>query len=399
MSDSLGVAVIGAGMAGRAHAAAYRSASTVYASTLPEIRLVSIGDVNPAFGDAAARRFGYERTDQSWQAIAEADDIDVVSVVIANHLHREVVEGLLAAGKHVLCEKPLSDTIADAEAMAAAAREASSIARIGFTFRRAPGIAFVRDLVQSGELGEVLHFRGRYWADYSCDPMAPITWRYKGPMGSGALADVGSHLSYIAEFIAGEVIEVSGGRFSTVIDKRPVPLEATVGHGHVAVSDTFEPVENDDYAAFTSGFANGASGSIEVSRVAAGHPNGLAFEIFGTKGSASWDQERPSEVSLFTADGNPAHRGARQVILGPSHPYIAGGYPMDAPGIGVGQNDGFVFQARSFLEEVAGVPEDQSLPRCATFHEGIHSMRMLEAVAESARNAGAAVTVEKESAR
>ncbi|WP_166983144.1 Gfo/Idh/MocA family protein [Paramicrobacterium fandaimingii] len=396
MSDSIGVAVIGAGMAGRAHAAAYRAASTLYDPVLPEIRLVSIGDVNPVFGEAAARRFGFERTDQNWQAIAEADDIDVVSVVIANHLHREVVEGLLAAGKHVLCEKPLSDTIADAEAMADAARTASSVARVGFTFRRAPGIAFVRDLVQSGELGEILHFRGRYWADYSCDPMAPITWRYKGPMGSGALADVGSHLSYIAEFIAGEVIEVSGGRFSTVINERPVPLEATVGHGHVAVSDTFEPVENDDYAAFTAGFANGASGSIEVSRVAAGHPNGLAFEVFGTKGTASWNQERPSEISLFKTEGEPSQRGERQVILGPNHPYVAGGFPMDAPGIGFGQNDGFVFQARSFLEEVAGMPEGDSLPRCATFDEGIHSMRMLEAVAESARNAGAAVRVEKE---
>ena len=122
MPDSIGVAVIGAGMAGRAHAAAYRTAASLYAPDLPPIRLVSIGDVNPEFGGTAARRFGYERTDASWQAIAEADDIDVVSVVIANSLHRTVVEGLLAAGKHVLCEKPLSDTLDDARAMARGGR-------------------------------------------------------------------------------------------------------------------------------------------------------------------------------------------------------------------------------------------------------------------------------------
>ena len=125
MAESLGVAVIGAGMAGKAHAAAYRTASALYSPVLPPVRLVSIGDVNAEFGSLAARRFGYERNDTSWQAIAEADDIDVVSVVIANSLHREVVEGLLAAGKHVLCEKPLSDTLEDARAMAEAARNAS----------------------------------------------------------------------------------------------------------------------------------------------------------------------------------------------------------------------------------------------------------------------------------
>ena len=198
---SIGVAVIGAGMAGRAHAAAYRAAATLCDPDLPPIRLVSIGDVNPEFGDAAARRFGYSRTDASWQAIAEADDIDVVSVVIANSLHRTVVEGLLAAGKHVLCEKPLSDTLDDARAMATAAEQATSIARIGFTFRRTPGIAYIRDLIRNGTLGNVLHFSGRYWTDYGCSAQAPMSWRYRGGPGSGALADVGSHLTYVAEFL------------------------------------------------------------------------------------------------------------------------------------------------------------------------------------------------------
>ena len=206
MADGLGVAVIGAGMAGKAHAAGYRSASAVFEPSLPPIRLVSIGDVNAEFGSLAARRFGYERNDTSWQAIAEADDIDVVSVVIANKLHREVVEGLLAAGKHVLCEKPLTDTLEDARAMADAADAAAQqdvLARIGFTFLRTPGIAFIKQLIDSGELGRPLHFSGRYWTDYGCSSTAPMSWRYKGPQGSGALADVGSHLSYVAEFLAG----------------------------------------------------------------------------------------------------------------------------------------------------------------------------------------------------
>lgn len=395
MSKPLGVAVIGAGMAGKAHAAAYRTASTLYKPTLPEIRLVSIGDVNAEFGRAAATRFGYDRHDSSWQAIAEADDIDVVSVVIANSLHREVVEGLLAAGKHVLCEKPLSDTLADARAMASAARlaeERGVLGRIGLTYRRTPGIAAIRELIQDGTLGRPLHFSGRYWTDYGCSPQAPMSWRYKGGPGSGALADVGSHLTYISEFLCGDIQSVSGGQFSTAIMQRPLALGAVMGHDHAAVSDTFEPVENDDVASFSAEFAS-CIGTLSVSRVAAGHPNSLQLEVFCENGSATFDQRRPAEIGLFLNEGPYAQNGYRQVILGPDHPYIAGGLPMDAPGVGFGQNEGFVYQARAFLEEVAGLSEAESLPRNASFDEGVRNMEILDAVAASAADAGRRVEV------
>jgi predicted dehydrogenase len=395
MKDSLGVAVIGAGMAGRAHIAAYRTASTLYEPLLPPVRLVSIADVNADFGSAAARRFGYERSDTSWQAVAESDDVDVVSVVIANSLHREVVQGLLDAGKHVLCEKPMSDTLDDARAMAAHAATAAPLARIGFTFRRTPGIAYIRDLIRTGVLGKVLHFSGRYWTDYGCSPSAPMSWRYKGDPGSGALADVGSHLSYVAEFLCGDVTEVRGGRLQTVIDSRPMPLGAVMGHDHVEVSDVLESVENDDYAAFSVEFPGGGGG-LEVSRVAAGHANSLMFEVFCENGAATFDQRRPAEIGLFLRD-DPTTDGYRQVILGPQHPYLAGGLPMDAPSVGFGQNDAFAYQARAFLDEVAGLPEDLSLPRCATFDEGVHNMEILAAVATSAADGGAAVRLSDQS--
>jgi predicted dehydrogenase len=389
---TLGIAVIGAGMAGRAHAAAYRTAPTLYESTLPPLRYVSIGDVSPELGSLAARRFGYERNDTSWQAIAEDPDISVVSVAVANSLHREMVEGLVAAGKHVLCEKPLSDTLENARAMADVVRTAETVVRIGYTFRRAPGVAALRELVTSGALGRVLHVDARYWCDYASDPMGPISWRYKGAPGSGALADIGSHAAYLAEFLAGDIQEVSGGRFATAITERPVPLAAVVGHGHVAVSDTYEAVENDDYAGFSAKFAHGV-GVVQVSRVAAGHPNGLALEVFGDNGAAKWEQERPAEFQLMLNEGPTGTRGFRRVIIGPDHPYVAGGLPMDAPGIGLGQNEGFAYQARAFLEEVAGIDESESLPHCADFDEGVHNMEVLAAVAESAANGGAAVEV------
>jgi predicted dehydrogenase len=389
---TIGVAVIGAGMAGRAHAAAYRTAPTLYQSTLPDLRYVSIGDISPELGSLAARRFGYERNDTSWQAIAEDPNINVVSVVVANHLHREIVEGLVAAGKHVLCEKPLSDNLKDARAMADLARSADTVVRIGFTFRRAPGVAALRALVTSGALGRVLHVDGRYWCDYASDPKGPISWRYKGAPGSGALADIGSHAAYLVEFLAGDIQEVSGGRFATAITERPVPLGTVVGHGQAAVSDAYEAVENDDYASFSARFEKGA-GVVQVSRVAAGHPNGLALEVFGDAGAAKWEQERAGELQLMLNEGAAGTRGYRRVIIGPDQPYFAGGLPMDAPGVGIGQNDGFYFQARAFLEEVAGINEADSLPRNASFDEGVHNMEILAAVAGSAAKGGTAVTV------
>jgi predicted dehydrogenase len=389
---ALGIAVVGAGMAGRAHAAAYRAAPTLYRSTLPDLRFVSIGDVNPELGALAARRFGYERTDSSWEAIAANPDIHVVSVVVANSLHREMVEGLVAAGKHVLCEKPLSDALVDARAMADVARASDTVVRIGFTFRRSPGVAALRELVTSGALGRVLHVDGRYWCDYASDPQAPISWRFKGAPGSGALADIGSHVAYLVEFLGGEIEEVSGGRFSTAIPQRPVPVGPVVGHGRAPVSDAHEPVENDDYAAFTARTKD-AVGAVQVSRVAAGHPNGLSLEVFGDRGAATWQQERPAEFQLMLNEGPASTRGFRRVVIGPDHPYVAGGLPMDAPGVGLGQNDGFVFQARAFLEEVAGIDEADSLPRCASFDEGVHNLEVLAAVARSAAEDGAAVAV------
>ena len=381
MAGSIGVAVVGAGDAGRAHALAYRS---IFNTMLPSVRLVSIADIRQDLGAALATRLGYQRRDTSWHAIAEAPDIDVVSVVVANSIHREVVEGLLAAGKHVLCEKPLSNTVADARAMAVAARGASTIARVGFTYRRAPAFAFIRNLIQGGSLGRLLHFSGRFWCDYAGDSTLPISWRFKGAAGSGALADVGSHLADLAEFIAGPAQSIGGGRFSTVIHERPIASSAT------ASSNMSDKVENDDYAAFTAAFEIGV-GSFEVSRIATGHSNTLAFEIFLEHGSITYDHRRPGEIELAINEGPQELRGFRQIVLGPGHAYVSGRHTMNSVSAQYSSDDNFALQARAFLEEVAGIDERLSLPRCASFDEGVHNMEILDAVVQSALSGGAAV--------
>jgi predicted dehydrogenase len=389
--SSIGVAVIGAGMAGRAHAAGYRSASTLYDADLPEVRLVAVADVNTAFADDTARRYGYQRAEPGWEAIAAAPDVDVVSVVVANPLHRRIVEGLLAAGKHVLCEKPMAPSVEDAQAMVAAAQASGRETGVGFVFRRSPAIAGIQEQVQRGGIGRPLHFNGHYWCDYACDPGGPMSWRYKGGPGTGALSDIGSHLLDLAEFVCGPVQSVRGAVLSTFITERALPLGTAMGHAAVAVSDQREPVENEDLVTFTATFSSGATGTLSASRIAYGLANSLGFELFTSSGAATFDLARAGEFGYI--DGTPAGptQGYRQVLVGPAHPYLTRGIPMDFPGVGYGQNDLFAFQARAFLEQVAGLDR---LPRVASFEEGLDNVRLLEAVVASAKSGGAEVVVD-----
>lgn len=387
--DSIGVAVIGGGMAGRAHAAAYRTASTLFDLDRPEVRLVAVADPNRAAAADTARRYGYARAEESWEAIAAAADIGAVSIATANHLHREMTEGLLAAGKHVLCEKPLAGSCADARAMTRAADASDRVTAVGYTYRRSPAISAVGQAIADGGLGDVIQFSGRFWEDYALNPRTPLTWRYQGGPGSGALADLGTHLIDIAEQLCGPMTEVSGARLATVIAERPIPAGSTVGHELAGDAGQYGRVGNEDVAAFTARFASGALGTFSISRVAHSQLAGLGFEIFGTGGSAAFDFHQTGEFSLSgTGPGAPA-RARRRVLIGPDHPYIRDGLPMDVGGVGHGLADMFAYQARAFLDQISGIP---GLPPCADFRTGVRGLSFLAAITESARGGTAVKT-------
>jgi predicted dehydrogenase len=387
----IGVAVIGAGMAGRAHCAGYRSAPTLFDPPLPPVRYVAVVDADHAVADDAARRYGFERASTDWRELLTDDSVHVVSVVVANALHREIVEALLAAGKHVLCEKPLAGTLEDARAMVAAAQQHPDlVTATGFVYRRQPAVAAIRNLVADG-LGAVSQFSGRYWCDYALDPSTPMAWRYKGGPGTGALADIGSHLIDLAEFVCGPMTAVQGAAFSTLVTERALPLGTTYGHARAELSDVVEPVENDDVATFTATFASGAVGTFSVSRVAPGMANSLAFDVHGTRGGARWDMDRPAEFGLLDRLDRDGNDGYRTILAGPAHPYVKGGLPMDFPGCSYGVGDLFGYQARAMLEQVAGI---DGLPRMATFADGVRDMSVIAAVTRSAAEGGATVALD-----
>ncbi|NDR54251.1 MULTISPECIES: Gfo/Idh/MocA family oxidoreductase [unclassified Actinomyces] len=392
-SSPLSVAVIGAGMAGTTHANAWRQVGTVYDLGLPKIRLAAIADAYEPFAKDAAERYGYEKAVTDWRDIADDPNIDIVSIVVGNALHREIAEAMIRAGKHVLCEKPLADTLESAKAMAEAEKAAGTVTSVGFTFRRNAAIAEIAKLVREGHLGEINHFEGRYWCDYGVDPNTPMAWRYSGPMGSGALGDVGSHLIDTAETICGPLVSVSGGAMMTSIKQRPVAKgHVTRGTALDTTDVEMADVTNDDVATFTGHFASGAVGTFSCSRVAWNMPNALMLDVLGSKGRASWDLARAGEIKVDDVNSPAGLGGARQVLVNPTFPYFERGSSMAFGGVGLTQIEQFTYQAYAFLQQVAGVTEG-ALPPCATFADGYREMLIADAVATSAANGGAAVDI------
>jgi predicted dehydrogenase len=387
----LSVAVIGAGMAGRSHAAGYRQVNTVFGEGLPPVRLAAIADANEALARDGARRYGFEKAVFSWEEVIEDPSIDAISIVVGNALHRPIAEAAIAASKHVLCEKPLAGSMEDARAMVALEKDADVVTAVGYTYRRSPAIAAIRDHVRNGELGQLSLFSGRYWCDYACDPRSPLTWRFQDGPGSGALGDIGAHVMDAAEYLCGPIVAVSGGALSIQVPERPLPLGAVVGHGAAPVSDEVGKVENEDTAMFTARFESGLTGSFSVSRTAFGMPNGLGFDVYGLGGRVAFDFHRPAEYLLDDSQPEARTRGARQVIVGPQMPYFRGGYPMEAPGVGIGNQEAFTYQCRAFLDQVAGTPD--ALPANASFVDALHTMEIIQAVVRSSGAAGALVDV------
>ncbi|GMA41704.1 dehydrogenase [Mobilicoccus caccae] len=323
--------------------------------------------------------------------LAADPSIDAVSVVVGNDLHLPLTKTLLEAGKHVLCEKPLAGSLADAREMAALERNTDLVTAVGYTYRRVAAVAAIRDRIAAGELGDLSVVDGRYWCDYSCDPGAPLTWRYLGAPGSGALADLGVHLIDMLEHVLDSpIVSVSGGSLTNAIPTRPKPLGTVVGHEIGAVSEEHGEVTNEDSAAFVARFASGTSATVSTSRTAFGMPNGLSFGIHGNAGHAAFDWHRPAEYT-FNAFSGDAPTGPRQVIVGPRDPYFAGGYPMQAPANGAGNAESFAYQARAFLDQIVGITDE--VEPCATFADGLHTLEVIDAVVRSAASGGGLVTV------
>ena len=374
----VGVGMVGYAFMGRAHSLAWNTVSSVFDVPLRP-RLAAVCGRDKAAAEAAAGRFGWAAAETDWRALIARDDVQLVDICAPGDLHAPIAVAALAAGKHVLCEKPLANTLAEAEAMKAAADAAygsGARAMVGFNYRRVPALALARRLVDEGRIGPLRHFRAVYLQDWLADADAPMTWRMQAERaGSGALGDLGAHIVDLARYLTGDEITGVSAISETFVASRP--LADGSGLGTVTV---------DDAVVFTGRLASGALASFEVTRCATGRKNGLRVELNGSAGSLAFDLERLNELEYFDAGEDGATSGFRRILVTEgSHPYLSGWWP---PGHTLGWEHTFTHQARDLLTAIAA--GEQPSP---SFADGLAVQRVLDAVARSAASGNSWETV------
>ena len=390
MSQTIRVAVVGAGMAGQAHAFGYRNVSMATRLSSLKIELADIVDPNAKLAASVAARYGFARYDADLGAVLMDDDIDVISVAVPNAQHLELLPRILASGKHVFAEKPVGRSAPEAAVILDHARNSPGVCGVGLSWRRVPGLSAVAEAVAEGVAGTPFTVGAHFYADYALDPRSPLTWRYsQREAGGGALIDIGSHALDSLRFIAGPITSVLSATLRTVITERPLPQGDSIGHGGAGRPDTSGPVTNDDIALLTVEMASGAVGAVETSRVAAGRPNSLGVEVFGSAGHVSFESIRSGEFQLFqTAAATQGRNGPRTVYTGPQHPYFADVAPMPAAGLGTGYGEAFIAELQQFLTSVL-----TQTPMDTSFDEAYETMLAIEAAMRSAQR-GAAVRLD-----
>ena len=380
MEETLGVGMVGYAFMGAAHSQGWRTAGRVFDLPLRPV-LAAIAGRDGTAVRAAADRHGWAAAETDWRALIAREDVDLVDVCTPGDSHAEIAVAALEAGKHVLCEKPLANSVTEAELMAAAAEAAAArgqVAMVGFNYRRVPAVSYARTLIAEGRLGELRHVRVTYLQDWLVDPDFPLTWRLEREhAGSGALGDLGAHAVDLAQYLAGELLVGVSALTETFVRERPLLTGAAAGLSAGPGSGACGPVTVDDAALFTGRLASGALASFEATRMAAGRKNALRLELNGEKGSLAFDLERLNELSFHDHTEPAATAGFRRILVTePGHPYLEGWWP---PGHALGYEHTFVHQARDLVLAVAS-----GTAPAPSFADGLQVQRVLAAVEESA---------------
>jgi len=378
--------MVGYAFMGAAHSQAWRTVNRFF--DLPvRARMVAICGRDPANVAAAADRLGWESHCTDWRELIARDDIDVVDICTPGDSHAEIAVAALAAGKHVLCEKPLANTVEEARAMvdaAAKARASGVRSMCGFNYRRVPAVALMRDYVASGRLGAIRHVRAVYLQDWIVDPQFPLVWRLrKERAGSGALGDIGAHIIDLTQYVTGQRITGLSGIAQTFVTERPLPvsssgLAASVGNGG-GDGPAYGPVTVDDAALFVARLDGGAVATYEASRFATGHKNGMRVELNGSKGSVVFDLERLNELHYYDATRPGPEQGFTRILVTEvEHPYMSAWWP---PGHVIGYEHSFTHQMRDFIAAIASGQDPEP-----SFADALQVQQVLDAVIQSTEN-------------
>ena len=386
MAGTIGVGLVGYKFMGKAHSNAYRQVAHFFPDVALRPEMKAICGRDEAGVRAAAEQFGWQGYETDWRALVARDDIGLVDVSTPGDSHAPIAIAAAGNGKHVFCEKPLANTLAEARQMLAAVRQNKVVGMVNFNYRRVPAVQLAKRLIDEGRIGQIYHWRAVYLQDWIMDPNFPLVWRLqKDTAGAGTLGDLGAHVIDLARMLVGEISHVSG-MLTTFIKQRPVLAGTTGGLGAAGGQELGE-VTVDDAALFLTQFANGAVGSFEVTRFAKGRANYNSFEINGSKGSIQFNLERMNELNVLFDDDTADVKGYRNVLVtdGGAHPYMSAWWPA---GHIIGWGHTFTHGVYDLMN---GIAAGQS--PAATFEDGMRCQAILDAVE---RSAGSGAWVEPE---
>ncbi len=347
----LGIGVIGFGWMGGAHSRAMVKIPMHFPNRIFDPRLVVLSDTVAQRREEATGSYGFERAVEDWHAVIESPDVDVIVCTAPNMVHLEIVEAAAAAGKAIMCEKPVGGTPQQTAKAEYAARRAGVVSGVGYNYRWAPLVQYAKQLISDGTLGEITNYRGRFFSMYGADPMGLLSWRFLvDQAGYGVSTDILSHSVDLAHFLLDAQVDRLVATTHTYIKERPLPRAGGTHYDRGRPEDPTGTVTNEDYAGMLCTFTNGVRGAFETSRAIIGPESQNAFEVYGTKGSLLWNFEKMNELQVYIASDVIKHTGYTTVYGGDRFPFHGNFVPGAANGIGF--DELVVIEDHAFLESV-----------------------------------------------
>jgi predicted dehydrogenase len=365
MGQVAGVGLIGTGWIGRVHAEQYLRVAHLCPLPGWTTKLVAVSDVVPELLQQTAKDFGFARQYANWHDVIADPEVTLVDICVPNVMHREIAVAAAAAGKHIFCEKPLSMSAADGRAMLDAVESAGVRHMVNFNYRRAPAVAFARQLLEQGTLGEVYHIRAGFSQDFYVDPRAPWTWRFaKASAGGGSISTMGCHVIDTVRYLGGEVTRLVAD-LQTVVRERPTK------------DGSMKAVDVDDASSLLLRFASGATGILYTTWIARGRKHHFEWEVNASRGSLCFNSERLNELQICEGSDPKDRQGFKTVYVGERHPF--GEVFGLKSGMGIGIRETFLLQLREMLRAVA-----ENTPASPDFRDGWQADLIAEAAMESA---------------
>lgn len=375
------VAILGAsGWMGRVHGMAFQTFPHFFGAADGTARIVSLVTPDPAADPDLGHRAAGAKVLTDWKDAVADPGVDLIDICLPDSLHYPVAKAALLAGKHVYCEKPLADTAAEAKELADIARAKGLITRVGHGFPRNPVHDLAKEIITSGEIGEVRLFKGCQQVDMFGDPLAPFMWRADGRLApTGIVGDTGTHVFSFMEFLVGRVASLVADNL-IVTPKRPVLAGSALGADAAALTgaEDWAEVTNPDATHLMCRFENGASGIVDFSRVATGRKFRQSYEVYGTKGSILYDWDEVNRLHFYTNDDRVGRRGYRAIDVGPEHPTYRAFLPL--PNFALGYNETKIIEAAEVIRSIT-----RNTPMWPTFDTGHHICQIVDACMESSR--------------